>query len=451
VTAAIEEIGENRVRLTVDVPADDVHHAVEHAASDLATSVKIPGFRKGKVPMQVLLARVGKERIYSEAVESHIGGWFWNAAGRTKLRPVEAPAYEYELPDSDRQDWRFSATFAVQPKPELPDWTQLEVGAPEPVVPREVVDAELEALQSMVAELVPVEERPAQPGDVLVVDLVEDGSGQAQRDYVVELGAGRLLEELEQGLTGLAAGESRELRYERGDGGERHVTVAVKEIRQKVLPPLDDEVARAASEFELLDELRADIEEQLRKQLEDELDTQFRADVIDKLVMATDVHAAGPLVEARTRELLRGLVRTLERQGVDPNMYLTMTGQTPEQLEERIRAEASQSVARELVLEAVADKLQIEVPDDELKELIREQAAAAGDDADATIEEIFSRGAHESLREDLRLRTALDRVVAEVKRIPAELAAAREKLWTPEKEKQPTETKLWTPGSKESA
>src|SRR5439155_2381727 len=189
---AIEEIGENRVRLTVDVPADDVHHAVEHAASDLAASVKIPGFRKGKVPMQVLVARVGKERVYSEAVESHIGGWFWNAAGRTRLRPVEAPAYEYDLPDTDRRDWRFSATFKVQPKPELPDWTQLEVGAPEPVVSREVVDAELEELQAMAAELVPVEGRGAQAGDELVIDLVDDDSGQAQRDYVVELGSGRL-------------------------------------------------------------------------------------------------------------------------------------------------------------------------------------------------------------------------------------------------------------------
>jgi trigger factor len=251
-------------------------------------------------------------------------------------------------------------------------------------------------------------------------------------------------------LTGLAAGDSRELRYER-NGDERKVSVAVKDVKQKVLPPLDDELARAASEFDTIEELRADIEARLREQLEDELDAQFRADVVDKLVGATNVQAAGPLVEARTRELLRGLVRTLERQGVDPGVYMTMTGQTPEQLEERLRAEASQSVARELVLEAVADKLQIEVTDEELRELIREQAAATGDDPEQTIEEVFAAGAHETLRDDLRLRAALDRVSAEVKRIPAELAAAREKLWTPEKEKQPTETKLWTPGSKESA
>src|SRR5881296_3519520 len=101
-SAQIEELPDNKVRLTVDVRSEDVHHAVEHAASDLAASVKIPGFRKGKVPMPVLVSRVGKERLYSEAVESHIGGWFWNAAASTRVRPVEQPRYEYDLPSSDR-------------------------------------------------------------------------------------------------------------------------------------------------------------------------------------------------------------------------------------------------------------------------------------------------------------------------------------------------------------
>src|SRR6184192_4376775 len=96
--AQVEELAENRVRMTVQVPSHDVHHAVEHAASDLASSVKVPGFRKGKVPRQVLLSKVGKERIYTEAVESHIGAWFWNAAARTRVQPVEQPRYDYQLP-----------------------------------------------------------------------------------------------------------------------------------------------------------------------------------------------------------------------------------------------------------------------------------------------------------------------------------------------------------------
>ena len=111
----------------------------------------MPGFRKGKVPRQVLLQRIGKERLMTEAVESHIGGWFWNAAAQTRVRPVEQPQYDFELPDSAEQDWEFSATVAVQAKPELPDWTQLEVGAVAAEVPEERVQQELDALRATVA------------------------------------------------------------------------------------------------------------------------------------------------------------------------------------------------------------------------------------------------------------------------------------------------------------
>ena len=140
VQAQVEELPENRVRLTVQVPSHDVHHAVEHAADDLAQSVKIPGFRKGKVPRQVLLQRVGRDRLMAEAIDSHITGWFWNAAARSRLRPVEQPEYDFELPASEDQDWQFTATVAVQAKPEVADWTKLEVGAIEPEVPQELVE-----------------------------------------------------------------------------------------------------------------------------------------------------------------------------------------------------------------------------------------------------------------------------------------------------------------------
>src|ERR1044071_5521850 len=143
--AQVEEIGDSRVRLTVEVPSADVKHAVEHAASDLAGSVKIPGFRKGKVPLPVLIQRVGKERVYAEAVESHIGGWYRNAVATSRIRPVERPEYEYDLPASSAASFPFTAPVAVQPAIELPDWTTLEVPRPDPEAPAELVDRELEA------------------------------------------------------------------------------------------------------------------------------------------------------------------------------------------------------------------------------------------------------------------------------------------------------------------
>jgi trigger factor len=441
----VEELPENRVRLTVQVPSHDVHHAVEHAAEDLAQSAKIPGFRKGKVPRQVLLQRVGRERLMTEAVESHIGGWFWNAAARTRLRPVAQPEYDFELPDSDDQDWKFTATVAVQEKPEVADWTQLEVGREEMTAPEDLVQAELDALRSTVAELVPVEGRPVAADDTVIVDLA-GSDGDSRKDYVIELGRGAVVEEIEQGLVGMSAGETKELSFELADESTQTVTATVKEIKEKVLPPEDDALARAASEFETLAELRADIEARLQEQIEAEIESRFRADAADALVAASKVDAAGPLVEARTRELLRGVARQVEARGVPLETFLAMTGQSPEDLVSRLEDEARRSVGRELVLDAVADKLALEVPDAEVEELVREQAELAGEDAEQSLLLLRESGRFETLRDDLRLRQALDRVAAEVKRIPKAQAEARESIWTPDKEKPPTDTKLWTPG-----
>jgi trigger factor len=444
----VEELPENRVRLTVQVPSHDVHHAVEHAADDLAGTVKIPGFRKGKVPRQVLLQRVGKDRLMAEAIDSHITGWFWNAAARTRLRPVENPEYDFELPATDDQDWTFTATVAVQAKPEIPDWKSLEVGAVEAQVPEELVQQELDALRATVAELVPVEGRPVGPEDTVIADLVSP-NGETRRDYVVELGRGAVVEEIEAGIVGMSAGETKEIAFEIVDGSQQSVTLTVKEIKEKVLPEIDDELARAATEFETIEELRTDIESRLRDQIEEEVEAQFRADVADALVNASNVDASGPLVEARTRELLRSLARQVESRGVQLDTYLSMTGQNPEDLLQRLHEEATRSVARELVLEAAAEKLGIVVPDEEIEAIVREQAEAMGDDADETLLQLRESGRIETLRDDIRMRNALDRVATEVKRIPKELAEARDALWTPEKEKQPTDAKLWTPGSQE--
>ena len=445
--ARVEELPENRVRLTVEVPGDDVQHAVEHAASDLSASVKIPGFRKGKVPMPVLISRVGKERIYTEAVESHIGGWFRNALAGTRIRPVAQPRYEYELPE-DSSGFSFTATVDVQPKVEVADWTALEVPAADVEVPSELVDQQIEALRFAIAELAPVEGRPARPGDTLVVDLVSAG-GEAQRDYVVELGLGRVVEELEDALAGMSPGETKPVEYELAGGEKATVDVTLKELKEKILPPLDDELARAASEFDTLAELRADVEARIREQIEQEVETEFRAAAADALVEASRIEPSGPLVDARTSELLGGLARSLEQRGISPETYFAVSNQTPQQLEERLRAEAVRSVARELALDAVADQAGIEVTDDELRDFVREHADQEGDDAEQVVEQVFASGRHELLRDDLRMRKALDRIVADVQRIPVDLARAREKLWTPEQGAAARETKLWTPGSKE--
>ena len=450
-STAVETVGENRVRLTVDVSPDQVRHAVDHAMSDLSDSVKIPGFRKGRIPKPVLVSRLGKERIYAEAVDSHIGGWFWSAASRSRVRPVSDPHYEFELPDTADEAWTFIATVEVQPLPELVDWTALEVPRAEVDVPQESVDAEIDALRESVAELAPAGERPAQPGDTLVVDLV-DADGEAQPDTIVELGGGRLAPEIEGALAGATAGQTKEIAFPLADGSTSNIEITVREIQEKVLPEIDDDLARSASEFDTIAELRSSIEGTLREQLDAEIDAAFRITAVDELVRASSVQPALPLVRTRAGDLLTGFVRSLERRGITLETYLAASGGSIQELERQMVLEAAVSVARELALEALAAKAGIDVSDEDVKAYIRDEAAASGeDDVEGVIDDVWAHGQQESIREDLRLRAALDRLVADVQPIAPELAEARDKLWTPDKEKPEGETKLWTPGSKESA
>src|SRR5262245_20808285 len=345
--------------------------------------------------MPVLVSRIGKERLYSEAVESHIEGWYRNALVGTRIRPVARPEYDYELPQTPDEDFSFTATVDVQPPVEISDWKGLQVPHADVDVPPELVDQQIEALRFAVAELAPAD-RPAQAGDTVVVDLVQED--EAQRDYVVEVGAGRVLEEIEEGILGMSAGESKEVDYELADGQKGTVEISLKDVKEKILPPLDDELARAASEFDTLAELRGDLEQRIGDQITEEAETQFRAAVADALVDASNIEPSRALVDVRTRELLAGLVQSLERRGISPETYLAVSNQTPQQLEERLRAEATRSVARELALEAVADKAGLEVTDDELREFVRENAETEGEAADEVVEQLFASGRHELLR-----------------------------------------------------
>jgi trigger factor len=447
VKTKVEELPESRVRLDVEVPEADVQHAFEHAASDMAESLRLPGFRKGKAPVPVVIARVGREAVWQEALRGHLDSWFWSAAENSGIRPVASPEVEFEDLPADGGTFKFSATVSVLPKPQVADWTMLEIPFAEAEVPAGLVDLELERLRESVAELAPVEGRAVAQGDTVVLDIIGEGV-PPQRDYVTEVGADRLVNEIDDALPGMKRGETKTVEIQ-GQEGPLPVEVTVKEAKEKVLPKLDDELARSASEFESLAELRAEIESRLLEQLTEELEIRFREAAADALAGASEVETVEPLVERRTAELWSGIARSLQARGISTETYLTMTGQSAEEVVAHLRAEAEQSLARELVLDAAATQLGIEVADEEIDELIRDQSEE-GDDVEESKRLLQENGGYERIRADLRLKKALDEIVASVKRIPVELAAARDKLWTPEKEKEGTKMNIWTPGSEEA-
>ena len=232
----------------------------------------------------MLVQRIGKERIYAEAVDSHISGWFWNAAARARIRPIAQPQFDYELPTEENQAWRFTATVPVQPKVDVVDWTELEVGRPDAEVPQELVEQELEALRDSVAELVPAEGRPAREGDTLVVDIAVAERRDAARHGRRARRRPRSSTRSRRRSSARPPARRRASRTSWRTSRRRSVEVTVKEIKEKVLPEVDDELARSASEFDTLAELRADIEERLREAARRRDRERFRANAVDALV-----------------------------------------------------------------------------------------------------------------------------------------------------------------------
>ncbi len=440
--AQLEQLDGDRVRLTVEVPAGEVQHAVEHATHDLADRVKVPGFRAGKVPQQVLaladrqaapLLRGGRvahlELVLERRADEPRAA---DRAARLQLRPA----------DGRRRGWQFTAEFAVQPAVEPADWTKLEVPKLEVEVTDEVVDQQLAALQEIDASLSPVDGRPARYGDVAVVDIVSD-SGPGQRDYVVELGTERLVEEIEKGIRDLVPGEPRRSAGMAATGRRAPRRSRSRSCTRRCCRRSTTSFAHNASEFDTLEELRADIVEQIRTLLEQEVENRFRADAVDELIKATDVRPASLVVEMRTRDLINAFVRQLDASGIDPAAYLRAAGISGAELEQRLRAEAAQSIGRELVLEGVATSSGSRSP-------TTRSAPTCGTRARATRTSTSSwrRAAPTASGPTSGCRRAVDRIAAEVTPISQELASARESIWTPGKEEgAATEKKLWTPGS----
>jgi trigger factor len=458
----VEELPDNRVRLVVEVPAGDVDHALDHALTDLGRGVRVPGFRKGKAPKPILIQRLGRAAVIQEALDGHLGSWYSRAVAVSGIDPVDRPTIDWEDEPSEGAPFNFSAEVEVKPPPEVSGYKGLEVQRDEPPVPTEAIDAELERLRLSVAQLNPVE-REARPGDFVVIDFTGslDGTefeGGKGTDYGIELGSGRLVADLERGLEGMRTGESREIDVTFPDdypaenlaGRTAQFAVTVKDVKERLLPELDDEFARQASEFDTLAELREDITRRITEAVEAETQMRFRGMALDALAGNLTSEVPATFVQSRMQEMARGMADTLRSRGFTLQDYLQATGQSGEQVIEAMRPQAEDAVRKDLVLEAVANAENIEVSDERLEEWVREQAANSGEDADGAVERLLGDPAtRTALRTDLRLQKALDVVVENAKPITAEQAQARAALWTPEKEsaEKPETQMIWTPGS----
>jgi trigger factor len=463
VKTTVTELGDSRVRLEAEVSSEEVESSLQRTAQALGREMRIPGFRKGKVPAPMVIQRVGREAVLEEAVRELLPHWYEQAILQADVKTVGDPKLDLpELPEAG-QPLSFSIEISVTPKAQLGEYKGLEVGRREPHVPPEVIDEELDRLREVFARVESVD-RPLEQGDLAVVDFLgsvdgEPFAGGEARDYMLEIGSGRLVEGFEEQLVGAKAGDRRSIEidfpddYHSDDLRGRHASfeVELKDVKEKELPALDDDFASEASEFDTLDELRADIERKLEEAQASSIEEEFREAVVDAAAAQASVDLPEELVAARAEEMWERMAHALGHQNIEPETYLKASGKTREQVIEEAKPDAAAQLSRESVLEAVAEREMIEVSDDELLERLRRSAEREGTTAEKLLERLRKTGRDAVLRHELRLRKAVDLLVEHAEPIEIEKAKAREKLWTPDKEREPGSSQLWTPGDEPPA
>jgi trigger factor len=456
-TAAVKtkttELPDSRVRVEVEVPTEALERELKTAASQLGREMRVPGFRSGKVPPEVVLQQVGREAVLDEAVRRGLPGWYEEALADAGIQTVGDPQVDLnDLPEKGAA-LAFTIEVGVVPPAELGEYKGVEVGRREPKVDDQEVQAELERIRESLASLENVD-REAGDGDYVVMDYVgsvdgtpfEGGEGRGQ---VVELGSGRLIPGFEEQLAGASAGEERtvELTFP-GDypaeelaGKNASFAVEVKEVKEKRLPELDDDFAVEAGGYDSLDELRAEIEARVGQAEERAIEGEFREAAVDAVVDQAKIEVPHELVHSKAHEMWHRTSNRLAAQGINPEQYLQMTGKTEEELVVESESDAETALKREAVLAAIVQAEGIEVADEEIETALR--ASAPPDATDKQLKRALKRarsqGADDALREDIAMRKAVDLVVENAKPISvdeatdaAERAAAREKLWTPE-------------------
>jgi trigger factor len=459
VSATVTELPESRVRVEAEVPSAEVERSLDRAARQLGRDLRIPGFRKGKVPTPVVIQRIGRDAVLDEAVRGFLPQWYVDAVDAAGIAPVGEPSLDVGDLPARGEPLTFSIEVGVRPKAQLGPYRDLEVGRAEPQAADEAIDREVETLRDRLARLDAVD-RPAEEGDFLTVDYVgsiddvpfEGGEG---RDQLIELGAGRLIPGFEDQLKGANAGDdvTVEVTFPEDYGAEHlagkdaSFAVSVKEVKAKQLPEVDDALAEEAG-FDTIDELREDIGTRLREAEERRIAGEFREAALDAAVSGATVEVPDALVDARAGELWDRMLHSLSHQGIDRDAYLRIAGRTEEDLLAEARPDAEQQLRREAVVAAIIEAEGLEASDEEILEALAPTAQREGTTPKKVLDRLRSAGRLDDVREEVLARKAIDVVADAAKVIPVEQAEAREKIWTPEKgEPEEKSSELWTPGS----
>jgi trigger factor len=382
VKSTVESLSPTRVRLAVEVPFDELKPSLDAAYKKIGSQVRVPGFRPGKVPARVIDQRVGRAAVLEQAVNDALPRVYGDAARDAAIQPLGQPDIDVTNLE-DGQTLSFTAEVDVRPEIILPELTGLAVTVEDITVSDDDVEEQLDGLRDRFGTLNSVE-RPVQAGDYISLDLVAvvDGvevEGASAKGLSYEVGTTDLVDGLDEAVIGKSAGESAtftsSLQQGEHAGSDAEITATVNSVREKELPPIDDDFAQLASEFDTVAELRDDVRARIGRAKALEQGAQARDLVLAKLLDAVDFPLPESTVNAEIEYREHEVVHSLGHDDALLDQYLTMQGKTREQFTAELRDGAEKSVRAQFVLDAVADRTEVQIGDSELTEYLVREAA----------------------------------------------------------------------------
>ena len=438
VKTKVDPTAENEVQLTVEVPAETVKRAYDRLVAKVRGEMVLPGFRKGRVPMPLVIQQVGADYLRAETLEEAIPEW-----GDAALR--DAGLYDDAVGTSDLEagpldeaaEYTFSLKVQTMPVPKLGEYKGLEVPKRVVAVTDAQIDAQLAMLQERLAKLEPVEDRGVQTDDFVLMDLEgsQDGEvieGAQGTDQMFEIGRGNLIPGFEEALVGAQRGEEvvfdvvfpDDYQAEELAGKPATFKVNVKEIKQKVVPAIDDAFAADVSEFDTLEGLRGDVRSRMEASAQEGVRREFRAAAVDKAVENAAVEVPSSMIDREAHHLYHELEENVGERGLSMEVYLGVLEKSEEQVEEELRPQAQLIIKRRLVLEEIAKAEELSVSDDEMLEAIKADAAALERDPLQLIADLRESGRQEAVRDEMLLAKTVD-FVADAS-VPVEMTEADE-------------------------
>ncbi|MGW5862159.1 trigger factor [Streptomyces sp. NPDC055239] len=398
--SAVETLNPTRVRLTVEVPFEELKESLDAAYKKINQQVTVKGFRKGKIPARVIDQRFGRGAVLEEAVNDALPKFYTEAVNEAELNVLGQPEVDItELKDNETLN--FTAEVDIRPAIEIPDYSGIEVEVDAVEVSDEDVEKAVEELRERFASTSPVE-RAAVDGDVVTIDLEAKVDGEVLEDGVASgvsytIGSGELLDGIDEAVTGLEAGGeatfTSELKGGSATGKESEVTVKVTQVAARELPALDDDFAQLASEFDTLDEVKADSRKRLENMKQYDQATQAQERVLEKLLELVEVPVPEKLLADEIETRKHNLVNhQLGQMGLDLEKYLEIQGKTEEEFDAETKEQAEKGIKTQFVLDELVNKEKLNVNQEELTEHLMRRAQSSGMSPDQFAQAVVEGG-----------------------------------------------------------